>query len=176
MNDQILFYFLPNTIVAIHPLNGSLFYPSKIMLYSIKNSLEADWAKTFFVEYELGTPVSLLIKIFDEVRKDDNKEMGSGVFELGAILGAKGNSKAKKMKRGGTLFVRAQKTVGSGTLRLKLSGISLTNTEGWMKKSDPFYQFTRKDVGPRLVFALMQCIICFLEKKTLLLNGKNSMN
>jgi len=115
----------------------------------IKNSLEADWAKTFFVEYELGTPVSLLIKIFDEVRKDDNKEMGSGVFELGAILGAKGNSKAKKMKRGGTLYVRAKKTVGSGTLRLKLSGISLTNTEGWMKKSDPFYQFTRKDVGPR---------------------------
>jgi len=30
-----------------------------------------------------------------------------------------------------------------------MSGISLTNTEGFMKKSDPFYQFTRKDVGAR---------------------------
>merc|ERR1712165_328948 len=36
-----------------------------------------------------------------------------------------------------------------GSLRLKMSGISLTNTEGFMKKSDPFYQFTRKDVGAR---------------------------
>merc|ERR1712038_1925243 len=33
--------------------------------------------------------------------------------------------------------------------KLKLSGIALTNTEGFMKKSDPFYQFTRKDVGAR---------------------------
>jgi hypothetical protein len=80
--------------------------------------------------------------------------MGSGVFELGAILGAKGNTKAKKMKRGGTLFVKAQKSVGSdkgGILRLKMNGISLTNTEGFMKKSDPFYEFSRKDIGDRLV-------------------------
>jgi len=34
-------------------------------------------------------------------------------------------------------------------LNLKLSGVALTNTEGFMKKSDPFYQFTRKDVGRR---------------------------
>jgi hypothetical protein len=115
----------------------------------IKNSLDPDWTKTFFVDYELGTPVSILIKVFDEVRKGENKEMGSGVFEMGAVLGSKGNSKAKQMKRGGTLFIRAQKSEGSGSLRLKLNGISLTNTEGFMKKSDPFYQFTRKDVGPR---------------------------
>lgn len=115
----------------------------------IKNSLQPDWTKTFFLDYELGTPVSILIKIFDEVRKGDNKEMGSAVFELGAILGAKGNTKAKELKRGGTIYVRVEKAVGKGSLRLKMSGISLTNTEGFMKKSDPFYQFTRKDVGAR---------------------------
>jgi len=115
----------------------------------IKNTLAPDWAKTFFLDYELGTPVSLLIKVFDEVRKGENIEMGSAVFELGSILGAKGNTKAKQLKRGGTIFVRAEKAAGEGSLRLKMSGISLTNTEGFMKKSDPFYQFTRKDVGPR---------------------------
>jgi len=115
----------------------------------IKNSLDPDWAKTFTVDYELGTPVSILIKIFDEVRKGDNHEMGSGVFEIGTILGAKGNTKAKNMKRGGTLYVRAEKAVGTGSLALKMSGINLKNTEGFMKKSDPFYQFTRKDVGGR---------------------------
>jgi hypothetical protein len=115
----------------------------------IKNTLNPDWTKAFYVDYELGTPVSILIKIFDEVRKGENHEMGSGVFEMGAVLGAKGNTKAKKLKRGGTIFVRADKAVGKGTLQLKLSGISLTNVEGWMKKSDPFYQFVRKDVGQR---------------------------
>merc|ERR1712038_618326 len=115
----------------------------------IKNTLLPDWTKTFFLDYELGTPVSILVKIFDEVRKGENKEMGSGVFEMGSILGAKGNTKAKEMKRGGTLFIRAEKAVGKGSLRLKMSGVALTNTEGFMKKSDPFYEFTRKDVGAR---------------------------
>ena len=89
------------------------------------------------------------MKIFDEVRKGDNIEMGSGVFEMGTILGAKGNTRAKEMRKGGTLFVRADKASGTGSLRLKLSGITLTNTEGFMKKSDPFYEFSRKDAGQR---------------------------
>lgn len=114
-----------------------------------KNTLSPDWVKTFFLDYELGTPVSILIKIFDEVKKGENIEMGSCVFELGAILGAKGNTKAKSMKKGGTLFARVEKAMGSGMLALKMSGLSLVNTEGFMKKSDPFYQFTRKDIGHR---------------------------
>ena len=115
----------------------------------VKNSLSPDWIKCFYVDYELGTPVSILIKIFDQVNNGDNIEMGSSVFEIGSVLGSKGNTKAKKLKSGGNLFVRAQKAVGSGLLCLKLSGISLTNTEGFMKKSDPFYEFVRKDFGQR---------------------------
>ena len=115
----------------------------------IKNSLSPDWVTSFFVDYEFGTPVSILVKVFDEVKKSENKEMGSAVFEMGAVLGAKGSTKAKQLKRGGTIFVRAEKAKGSGSLTLRMSGIDLTNTEGFMKKSDPFYQFTRKDVGQR---------------------------
>jgi Ca2+-dependent lipid-binding protein len=33
----------------------------------IKNTLAPDWVTTFKVDYELGQPANLLIKIFDEV-------------------------------------------------------------------------------------------------------------
>merc|ERR1712038_966524 len=58
--------------------------------------------------------------------------------------------KAKKMKKStGTVYARVEKPVGSGTLQLKMSGVKLTNTEGFLRKSDPFYEFKRKDYGPK---------------------------
>ena len=137
-NNVHQYFSFTHDSISFHPLH-----------HRIKNTLNPDWTTTFAVPYELGTPVNILVKIFDEVRKGDNIEMGSGVFEMGAVLGAKGSSKAKEMKKGGTLFINAQKLEGTGHLKLKLSGISLTNTEGFLRKSDPFYEFTRKDNGQR---------------------------
>lgn len=114
----------------------------------IKNTLNPDWVKTFVFDYELGTPVKCAVQIFDEVRKGDNKSMGSAVFEIGALLGAKGNTKAKKLKKSGTIFARVEKYRGQGTLRLGMKGIKLKNMEGFMKKSDPFYELNRKVDGP----------------------------
>ena len=91
----------------------------------------------------------MLIKIFDMVTDADNIPMGSARFEIGSVLGAKGNSKAKKIQQGGTLFVRVTEAKDFGSLSLKMSGVKLTNVEGFLKKSDPFYQFTRKDMGQR---------------------------
>lgn len=114
----------------------------------IKNSLSPDWTKVFVFDYELGHPVHIAISVYDEVRKGTNKAMGSAKFELGGILGAKGNVKAKKMKGGGTIFAHVEKYSGSGTLRLALQGIKLKNTEGMFGKSDPFYEVKRKVTGP----------------------------
>jgi hypothetical protein len=50
----------------------------------------------------MGTPVKIAISIFDEVRKGENKSMGSAVFDVSEVLGARGNTKAKKIKKGGT--------------------------------------------------------------------------
>lgn len=50
----------------------------------------------------MGTPKKVVIQIFDEVRKGDNKSMGSATFEVGECLGARGNTKARKLKQGGT--------------------------------------------------------------------------
>ena len=114
-----------------------------------KNTLNPDWIKSIDMNYELGEPTNILVKIFDEVRKGDNKSMGSAVFDIGAVLGAKGNTKAKKLKNGGTVFVRIFKDETEGNLRLKMSGDKLSNTEGMFRKSDPFYEFMKKDQGHR---------------------------
>lgn len=114
----------------------------------IKNTLSPDWTKVFVFDYELGHPVHIAISVYDEVRKGTNKAMGSAKFELGGILGAKGNVKAKKMKGGGTIFAHVEKYSGSGTLRLALQGTKLKNTEGMFGKSDPFYEIKRKVTGP----------------------------
>ena len=122
---------------------------STISLSSIKNTLDPDFVNTFLIDYEFGTQVNVLIKIFDEVRKSDNIPMGSARFEIGNVLGAKGNSKAKKCHNGGTIFVRVTEAKDCGTLNLKMNGVDLTNTKGFLKKSDPFYQFARTDMGQR---------------------------
>ena len=68
----------------------------------IKNTLSPQWTKVFVLDYEMGTPTKVVVSVFDEVRKGDNKSMGSAVFDIGELLGARGNTKAKKIKKGGT--------------------------------------------------------------------------
>jgi len=114
----------------------------------IKNSLNPDWTKTFVFEYELGTPIKCAVQVFDEVRKGNNISMGSAVFDLGGLLGAKGNTQAKKINKGGTIFARVEKHRGKGTLCLGMKGVKLKNTEGFLKKSDPFFELNRKVDGP----------------------------
>jgi len=72
--------------------------------------------------------------------------MGSGLFEVGEVLGARGNTKAKKMRNGGTLFVRITPAPvdSAGTLHLNMRGVKLKNVEGLFGKSDPFVEISAK--------------------------------
>jgi hypothetical protein len=54
------------------------------------------------LDYELGTTTKVAVTIFDEVRKGENKSMGSAVFDVAEVLAARGSTKAKKVKGGGT--------------------------------------------------------------------------
>jgi hypothetical protein len=62
------------------------------------------------------------------------------------VLGARGNTKAKKLRQGGTVFVRVTTAPVSdyGQLRLKLKGLRLKNTDGLFGKSDPFFELSAK--------------------------------
>ncbi|KAG7350643.1 copine family protein [Nitzschia inconspicua] len=112
----------------------------------IKNSLSPDWITQFTVDYEFGKETRINIGIFDEVRKTGkHKPMGSAQFELGEILGSRGNVKAKSLKTGGTLFCRVTKTADEdyGILQLQLRGEDLKVSEGGglfgRGKPDPFF-------------------------------------
>lgn len=121
-----------------------LIFPFSIVYIfcSVKNSLSPAWTTTFLTSYTFGQETKFNVGIFDDVgRKKKPKSMGSALFEIGEILGARGNIKAKKLKNGGTLFVRVTKAadINYGTLHLTLRGHKLKNVDGFFSKSDPFY-------------------------------------
>jgi Ca2+-dependent lipid-binding protein len=68
----------------------------------IKNDLSPNWVKVFIVDYELGSTTKVAVTVFDEMKKSDNVAMGAATFDIGEILGARGNTKGKKLKAGGT--------------------------------------------------------------------------
>ena len=129
----------------------------------VKNNLSPKWAKTFDFDYEMGVPMKLVVSIFDHVKKGDNKSMGSSVFDVGELLGARGCSKAKKLHNGGKLIAHVRKSQGSGTVRLQLQGLQFKNTEGLglnIRKSDPFFEIARQSMRP----ARRRGIMCFVRK------------
>jgi Ca2+-dependent lipid-binding protein len=118
----------------------------------VKNNLNPDWVKIFSLpkeDFVNHLSCSVNVKIYDHNSNSDHVEMASATFDLDTVLKAKGNCLTKELKRGGSIQLRAEEAVGHGFLRLRLSGVELKNTEGFMRVSDPFYQFERKDVGLR---------------------------
>jgi hypothetical protein len=104
--------------------------------------LNPAWTATFQADYSFGKETKFNVGVFDEVRKTGKPlSMGSALFEIGECLAARGNIKAKKLKNGGTLFVRVTVAahVEHGSLNLALRGIKLKNVDGMFSKSDPFF-------------------------------------
>lgn len=103
-----------------------------------------------FRKTEFGKETHINVSVIDAVRKRSDKPMGSAVFEIGDVLGSAGSVKAKKFKKGGTVYCRLQKAPprDAGKLALRLRGIKLKNVEGLFKKSDPFYEVRRTYDGP----------------------------
>ena len=93
----------------------------------------------------------LNVGIWDEGQKTKNdKPMGSATFEIGDVLGSRGNIKAKQLKSGGLLFMRVVHDTTSQTLYVSsASGRKLANVEGGLfGKSDPFFEFAVQQEGP----------------------------
>jgi hypothetical protein len=112
----------------------------------IQSSLSPDWITQFTIDYKFGKETRITIAIFDDGRKTGKpKSMGSAQFELGEILGSRGNVKAKILKTGGTLFCRVTKVADEdyGVLKLQLRGEDLKVSEGGgpfsRGKPDPFF-------------------------------------
>ena len=61
----------------------------------IKNNLSPDWTTRFTVDYQLGKPMNVLVKIYDEVRKGENISMGSAVLASDQSLVLKATQRRK---------------------------------------------------------------------------------
>jgi hypothetical protein len=97
---------------------------------SVKNSLSRKWTTCFDLDYELGSlqRMHINIRIYDETQKSKiNAPMGSADFEVGEVLGTRGCTKVKKLRRGGTIFCRITPApmAAAGILRLTLAGSGL---------------------------------------------------
>lgn len=115
-------------------------------------NLNPHWFKTFTIEdYDPSTSVAVAVNIFDKSR--DGKKMGGTFFDLATIAGRGAYDGAeefegfvgKKIRSGGTIYCRARQVYDAGKLVLMLRGLDLKNVEGFLKKSDPFYEISRRE-------------------------------
>jgi len=114
----------------------------------VKNTLDPDFVTSFTVDYNLGRETKVLVKLYDHVSKGDNMSMGSTTFEIGNVLGSKGSIRTKKLKDDrGTITIKVEELKDFGRLKLKLGGVKIKNRDGWLNKSDPFYEIWKKEVG-----------------------------
>mmetsp|Transcript_12909 Transcript_12909/g.17335 ORF Transcript_12909/g.17335 Transcript_12909/m.17335 type:complete len:597 (+) Transcript_12909:343-2133(+) len=95
-------------------------------------------------------PLFLSFAVYDKTDKGD-KPMGSAMFNIANVLAAKGNTKGKHAKGGGTIFVKIQKYEEKGTLRLQLKGIELKSTEGLglgiLTRPNPFFEIHKRSIS-----------------------------
>ena len=121
--------------------------------HSIDNNLSPTWTQPIVVDYTPGIKLIIEITIFDKNTKSKDKFMGRALFDVGEILHAKTQMKAKKLMQAdgttagkGWVFVHAESAPESTAARylsLKLSGSDLKNVER-IGESDPFYEVSKK--------------------------------
>lgn len=76
-----------------------------------------------------------------------HKVMGTALFEVGQVLGARGNVASKSLQTGGVLYAHVERTRTDGAhgkMKFQLRGLSLTNTRSLGRKCSPFFELYRK--------------------------------
>mmetsp|Transcript_17172 Transcript_17172/g.25380 ORF Transcript_17172/g.25380 Transcript_17172/m.25380 type:complete len:602 (-) Transcript_17172:792-2597(-) len=76
-----------------------------------------------------------------------HKVMGTALFEIGQLLGARGNLASKSLQTGGVLFahIEPSRTDGAhGSIRFQLRGLNFANTRSLGRKCNPFFTLYRK--------------------------------
>jgi len=114
---------------------------------TVKDDLNPIWTKFFNINYELGKLKVINVGIFDKMKDGEtDKTMGSAAFEIGDMLGSKGNITAKRLRNGGVLFAKVRHVPrADGDLYIKLRGFNVKNVDrGFLRrgKSDPYFEIS----------------------------------
>ena len=76
-----------------------------------------------------------------------HKVMGTALFEVGSILGSRGNVQSKSLQTGGAVFVHIERSRNDGLhgrMKFQLRGINLTNIARMGRKINPYFHLYRK--------------------------------
>jgi hypothetical protein len=80
-----------------------------------------------------------------------HKVMGTALFEVGEILGARGNVGSKSLQTGGAVYAhieRCREDGEKGKLLFQLRGLRLKNVQTFGSTSSPYYEMLRKVERP----------------------------
>ena len=80
-----------------------------------------------------------------------HKVMGTALFEVGEVLGSRGNLVSKSLQTGGALYVhveRSRQDGPKGSMKFQLRGLSFSNRQTLGRKSSPFFELFRKVETP----------------------------
>jgi hypothetical protein len=76
-----------------------------------------------------------------------HRVMGTALFEVGEILGARGNVGSKSLQTGGAVYShveRCREDGQKGKFVLQMRGLKMKNTQHFGQTSSPFYELLRK--------------------------------
>jgi C2 domain len=79
-----------------------------------------------------------------------HKVMGTALFEVGEVIGQRGNVASKSLQTGGAVYVHIERSSDEGTqgtLLLQLRGLNISNTQT-LGKASPFFELYRKVETP----------------------------
>jgi Copine/C2 domain len=79
-----------------------------------------------------------------------HKVMGTALFEVGQILGSRGNVASKSLQTGGNIIAHIERCDGisSGQINFQLQGFRLQNVQTLARTSSPYYELYRKVERP----------------------------
>lgn len=82
--------------------------------------------------------------------KFPHKVMGTALFEVGQILGSKGNIGSKSLQTGGAIYAHIERCSGkdAGRCLFQLRALGLHNTQTLGRSASPFYEIFRKVERP----------------------------
>lgn len=81
-----------------------------------------------------------------------HKVIGTALFEVGEILGSKGNVRSKSLQTGGAVFAhieRCSTNASVGQLNFQLQSLKLHNVQSLGRTSSPFYELYRRVDRPK---------------------------
>ena len=78
-----------------------------------------------------------------------HKVMGTALFEVGEILGSRGNVGSKSLQTGGAVYAHVERSDGQqGKFRFQMRAFRLKNTRMLGQSSSPFFEISRKVERP----------------------------